>query len=238
MRAVASKAKELPVLYYRKLPGVGYLAYTESDEVRQELEETGIRFAYEKPLQCFAGLLERVPRSSPSFLAKRHNVGAPTKASQQQLEALYERYLKMVRVREKMDAEIEKAERRMVALLQEHGLQLKPGAPLDTQLLSRPHKTRLHYQEALHQMFHLDAMKALASRYPILKKFILTRTEQYIDRQGLKKALPSLPPLAVSKIMSLDRSYSFVQTPLRKPGCSYCGGKMVRGTKTCKRCGL
>jgi len=129
----------------------------------------------------------------------------------------------------------------LIGQLQQFGLKLKPGAPLDAQILNRhPQEdefyTRLHYRQSLKRNYDQEAVLRLAKKHPKLKPVIHTQVVSRVDVKALERVLPELPVNIAQQIISFTPIESLNEVTLTDPECLLCGGKMGRDSK-CDHCG-
>jgi hypothetical protein len=224
-------------VYYQKIK-IGYKLMTVSGQTCKELKKFGFELEYQKDLSTFIGFSQSLPAIPGIEIRKvKKQVVPPGIAKIHKIEMLFEKLNKMERVFEKMMKEIEKVEDSLLKEVKENGLSLKPFAENDYQILSPMHKTRLHYQEAIKQRFHVGIAQALVQEFPVLKKCIKTKKQNYVDTKVLKRLLPDLPQSIIRKLVSFETQHSFQRIRLSKPGCGFCGGKLNL-ERFCKRCGI
>lgn len=214
----------------------GYHLYTISTDASRKLARSNIRMVYNPRAKRYEGFAKKLPRIK-SVTIYKHEVKAPPRRNQAQIERRYRRLSKMYEVMDKMMGEIGKAEEELIELIKEHGLKLKPGSKFDSQLLCRDVDTRLHYRHSMHKRVDRERLLELTKKYPRLKKCVSYRKVPQIDNGRLHEILMTLPTSVTNEIISLTTNYSFRTDELQSPGCSYCGGK-IRKDGICKHCGL
>jgi hypothetical protein len=223
------------VAYARSLEG--FILYTTEAEALKILGADRVGFQYIPRQQLFMAQVKKLPRSKEIELYE-HKITPPAPGQHQKLERQYDRYLKMIAVQEKMAREISKMEDTILDTLVQHGMKLKPGSPRDAQLLMRDHDTRLHHRQSIRKEVNQEMVEHFLEDFPELKICIRTRKIQEIDRDALEQVMTKLPQYVARRLMQLVTYFSFDQRPLNKPQCQYCGGKVLKKTKRCNRCGL
>lgn len=225
--------EESPIVEYRKFDGVYYL-YTISVTAVRELRKLGVRMYLES--STYTGKTKTLPKSN-SIVLSEHKVVVPSDDKIKSLEEKYTQYLKMMNAFRIMEKEILKQEARIVDSLLKSGLKIKVGSPKDSQLFLTKAKTRLHYQQSMRKNINEEALEKLALKDPDLAKCFDKETINIINEDRLLEVLAKKPSSVSSSIVEYVANHSFVETKISKHECKYCGGKVHRATKQCKRCG-
>jgi hypothetical protein len=236
----AAEKQPKPKVAYEKAPD-GFFLYTIDPRATKILAKHGVKFRYQqRPQSYFVAFVDKLVRR-PGVFYYEHKIEAPEEKHRDAIEKLNQKRLRMGKVLERMTEEYAKVEEELASELQKHGLKLKPGAPLDAQLLDRKEHDgmhfRLHFRQALKRSYNQEAVEELAKKYPVLKDALKTRETPYLDKQELENALPQLPANVAALIISLTPISSFNDEPLTNPECSYCGGKLLKA-QVCRHCGL
>jgi hypothetical protein len=219
----------------------GFYLMTVDARATEILAARGIKFRVQmKPYKYYVGVVKKLVRY-PGIFYYAHKVAPPTEVDQREVERLNAARLAAYEELENKTRQLnEKYSRAVDALyagLQEIGLKLKPGLPLDSQLWDREAEHRLHLRQSLKTFINQEAVEELAQKYPILKGAFKTAKVVQLDKEELAKILPQLPANVASLIVTWKPITSFnTETPI-KPECSYCGGRLLKSGR-CHHCGL
>jgi hypothetical protein len=214
-------------LYYQSLPK-GYLVTSTDQNIARKL-----KLVFDADSGIFMGKVETLPAEYSCIELEVHK---PPPSKLLYIQHLYDKYLQMQKVIEKMHVQVMKTEQKMISFLLKNGLKLKPGAEKDALILSKKHKTRLHYQQYEKMTIHQGILLSLVEEYPELRKCVKTKEVVYVDKRALNKMIKSLDQKVINKITSIQKVYSFMQIKIAKPECEYCGGKLNK-ENACKKCG-
>lgn len=235
-----------PKVAYERAPD-GFFLYTIDTRATQVLAKHGVKFRYQQGPRSegshFVAFVARLVRW-PGVFYYAHKVKAPRELDRARVEKLNHHRWQLMAELDAVSSKINKAEEELQTELQKCGLKLKKGAPLDTLLLDRKHVDadgmhyRLHFRQSLKRSYNQEAVEELSKKYPILKESFKTKEVTYLDPGELEAALPQLPANVAALIISLTPISSFNDEPLSNPECNYCGDKLLKRTKVCRRCGL
>ena len=226
-----------PSVGYLKDPDGIYTLYTISREAVEALARRNVEFRYDQTQKHYEAEVAVLPRVKGIDFYE-HIVKAPNEAKVKRLKEKYDKYLKMRAVVDKMNRQLDKLEDDMIDILVDHGIKLKPGSPEDAQLLIKEKKIRLHHQQSMTKSVDKEAIEELSKTHPALKDCLTEVTRVVVDKVMLESVIQELPAEDVDRIINLSPSFSFVETPLKRPGCQHCGGQILKNTGTCKRCNL
>lgn len=188
------------------------------------------------PEQYWTTSIKKLPRI-PSVHWVKYRVKYATKRDQKFLDSQYAELLQLRKEADRIQSLLMKKEDSFVRNLKERGLALKPAAPEDIQLLLPSHSTRVQNQVAMMKSFDMDAVIQLSKRHTQLKKCVYKVTSYRVDKAQLNQMMRNMNADLVNKFYKLNPVYRFMEIELARPECHQCGGKVLKGTGVCKRCG-
>ena len=221
--ASSTKKQNLHLVEYVLEPDGRYTLYTCDPDAARAI---GARF--DRTEKCYVSVGKKAPVGRPYHRQFASDVQLAS------FRREFEKLEKMEAVVDKMRAEITKQEEKLVKALQTSGVNLKPGKPLDRQLMASD-DARLHNCQSVVQWLDTGAATELSAKYPQLAKCLVEITTTKLDRMLLHEVLPELPALVSRQIQKFDTVESLKLIPLTKPECRQCGGKL-RKDGYCRRC--
>jgi len=224
-------------LSYLKLWNGFYQLFTVDRGVVRKLNY--VRFHYNTRRRHFEATVQYLPevKGLEEVVLKPAKVKPPTEEVHHKVEELYASITVARDALEQQQKLLAKQEEKLEKLVKKHGLHLRPGVIEDSQLLLRDVGIRLHLQLALSRSYDQEAIERYADKYPELKECLKEVTKVVVDRFMVEEVLPTLPTQVANSVVKLQPVERLAETPLKKPGCRYCGG-VLRKTGECSRCGL